>query len=83
MEKSATMSRLFLHIDTGDLVRDLEGADYASVEDARVEAIQAAREIMSQRVLAGRAPDGEKIIIEDENGRVVLVVRFQDAIGHD
>ena len=54
------MQRYYFHIRKGDtLEEDIEGAEFPSPYAAREEAIQAAREILAERVLTGQLVDGE------------------------
>ena len=74
------MPRLYLHLRDGvDLCEDPDGGDYPSIADARDEAIQGAREIMSDHIKFGERMDHCVIEIVDEEGRVVLLVPFQEA----
>lgn len=76
------MPHLFMHIQQGaTLIMDPEGEHMLSLDEARQKAFVSARELMSQKVLHGRRPNGDKFVIVDEDGRVVLVVPFKDAIG--
>ena len=75
------MPHLFMHQRHGHaFLEDLEGADFASLEEARAEAVAAAREIMSDRVAQGRPADGSTFEITDEFGNILLVFPFHDAI---
>lgn len=77
------MPRFYLHLRMGDaLVEDPDGAEFASVAAARAEAIAAAREFMSERVRRGKLPDLNSCFeITEEDGRVVLMVEFHEALG--
>ncbi len=75
------MPLFFFNIRTKtDLIKDLEGQEFASLDTARAEAILAAREIMGGRVKAGEDPDGSQFEITDCDQRVVLVVPFLNAL---
>lgn len=76
------MPRYFMNVQQGDtLIADPEGETLPGLDDVRQMVIASAREIMSEKILRGVAPDGDKFIVADEDGRVVLVVPFRDAIG--
>ena len=78
------MPRYFLNIEHyGQIIRDDEGAIFETLAEAREEAIASAREIMSERVAAGKAADSSVFNITDEEGRTVLSVPFEDAIDRD
>jgi len=74
------MPRFFFHLKDGITVCDEDGLVFATPEDARQEAIKAAREIMANDVRQGRLSLRDQILIDDENGRPVMVVPFADAI---
>jgi hypothetical protein len=48
--------------------------------DARTEAVLAARELMSARVLAGRKPNHSRLKSQTLSDNVVLVVWFEETI---
>ena len=75
------MPRYHLNIrDRGMYVSDVEGGEFDGIEAARMEAITSAREIMSNQVLAGKAPNGSVFEITDVNGVTVLTIPFKDAL---
>jgi len=75
------MPRFFMHQRSGEIViADLEGGQYVDLADAMDDAKQAAREIMAQRVLAGK-PLGHSVFqITDDAGRIVNTMPFQTAL---
>ena len=76
------MQRVYYHVQsqTG-LLRDREGSDVTSLDEARDEAIQAAREMMSAAILCGRAAGCERsFVIADEAGTVLTIIPFTDAL---
>ena len=64
------MSQYYFHLIAGAVVlRDEEGSDLIDVEAARGQALKAAREILSQSLLAsGRLNLAQQIDIADERG---------------
>jgi hypothetical protein len=75
------MPHLYLHLRDGErLLKDPDGREFRSLDDARVEAILSARELMAARVLAGRKPKHSRFEIADVNENVVLTVWFEEAI---
>lgn len=62
------------------VITDLEGTDLPDLEAARKDAITDARELMSTAVLEGRDISQRTIEICDENGNVLLMMRFSDAV---
>ena len=63
----------FLNIrdDQNDLILDTEGQDCADLDAARTEAMEAAREMLADRILAGKPLDGTSVEIVDSAGDVV------------
>lgn len=75
------MARYFFHIRDGDtLIEDTEGIDVPDLEAAREEAVEAAREIVAERALEGKASEGQVFEIWS-HGQMVAAVPFQDGIG--
>jgi hypothetical protein len=75
------MPHLYLHLRDGDtLLKDPEGREFRSLDEARTEAILSARELMSAKVLAGKKPTHSRFEIADYDDNVVLVVWFEEAI---
>jgi hypothetical protein len=73
------MPRFYFHVvsDTVAVV-DLEGSELATLDDARREAVQDARALMSQAVLAGKDISARRIHICDEQGGILLIVQFAE-----
>jgi hypothetical protein len=75
------MARYFFRVRDGDilLADDGEGQEFPNLEAARLEAIEGARDILSEAVLSGTAGSlRQQIEVTDESGRTVLIV----PIGH-
>jgi hypothetical protein len=71
------MPKYFFHIrDGSDLIEDLEGMELPDDNSIRTEALAAAREIMADRIKAGKSIDGQEFLIFDEAGSQVDVVPF-------
>jgi len=64
------MPRYYLHHRRHNMatIYDPEGADFATLEDARLEALAAARELISQQVIEGRIKEGQVIEIATSEG---------------
>lgn len=78
------MPKFYLHIEQSrGRVEDREGAEYRDLDAARVEAIESAREIMSERVRKGEPANHSRFVIMDEAGRTLDVVPFETAIAED
>jgi hypothetical protein len=76
------MPHCYFHLTAGAvLLRDEEGSDLIDVEAARGQALKAAREILSQSLLAsGRLDLAQQIDIADGAGRTLLAVPFGTAV---
>lgn len=66
---------------TGLRIEDSEGAEYADLEAAKADAIDSARELMSQRVRMGLEADGTRFDVTDGTGDIVFSLPFHEAIG--
>ena len=78
--RSNFMPRFFFHLKDGCTVRDEDGMSFDTVEEARREAVRAAREIMADEVRRGSLTLIDRIEIADEGGNPVTAVTFADAI---
>jgi hypothetical protein len=75
------LPRFYLHqVHNGECIPEIEGEDFANIEAVRAEAILAAREIMADRMMKGDEPDHSRFEVKDEDGRIVLVFPFAEAI---
>ncbi|MBY3088368.1 hypothetical protein HFO63_27845 [Rhizobium laguerreae] len=75
------MPRYYFNIIAGDGFRqDLEGTELPSLEDAKAEAIEDARALMSGAILLGQDISSRRLEICNEAGDVLLTVLFKDAI---
>jgi hypothetical protein len=63
-----------------ELILDEEGADFGSLEDARIEAVAAARECMARMVLTGRLDLSGAFEIMGPEGLPSLIVPFSEAL---
>jgi hypothetical protein len=77
---SATSRYHFNIIKPSGIVHDHEGTELPTLQAARAHAIKDARLLMSMAILEGRDVSGRNIEITDEEGEVLLVVPFRDAI---
>lgn len=66
-------------VSGGAVVKDLEGTKLDTVARARQEAINDARALMSEAILAGTDISGRSILVLDEHGAVVVTVPFTEA----
>lgn len=74
------MSRYFFHIEDGEeQIKDLEGIELEGLDAVRDEALQSARELMSEGILNGRQSDGRRFVVTDEGGVIVAEIPFAEA----
>ncbi len=75
------MTRYYFHVrSAAGLDHDPEGAEFEDIAAANREALQAAREMVAEMVLAGDKIDGNQFEITDEAGIVVSTVPFKAAV---
>lgn len=75
------MPKYYFHIRKGkELEVDDMGTDFASLELAVSDAKLAAREMISELVIAGEILDGQQFEITDNRGEVVATVPFRSAL---
>ena len=74
------MPRFFFHLKDGATLCDDEGMTFDTVEEARKEAVRAAREIMADEIRRGSLTLVDRIEIADEGGNAVTVVTFAEAL---
>jgi hypothetical protein len=75
------MQRYYFHVRHHEmLIRDPEGAEFETLEMARDEAVQAAREILAERLIKGDVIDGEVFEISLEDGAIVATIPFRDMV---
>lgn len=74
------MPRYFFDLVGHETVTDIEGSEFSFLNDARVEAIEDARAIMSDAVRAGYDVTARCVEIRDEEGELLAVVPFTDAL---
>jgi hypothetical protein len=71
----------FFHIRSGDkLIMDLEGQEFAGAEDARIDAVEAAREMLVEKTRGGQTVGDESIEIADATGSVTESILLIDQI---
>ncbi|RFZ83824.1 hypothetical protein D0Y60_20895 [Shinella sp. WSJ-2] len=75
------MPRFYFHIRDGDVHEiDPDGLEFASLEDAVVDARKAAREMLAEKLIANEHIDGQRFEIADETGNVVETVPFKSVL---
>jgi hypothetical protein len=75
------MPRYYLHVCNGTgFVQDEEGQDLPNLDAARLVAMRSARSIMASDVQRGMLDLSSFIEVEDEDGKLVLTLGFQEAV---
>ena len=75
------MTRYFFHIRrNGEAVRDGEGDEFATIDDARSSAIKAVRELVAARIKNGQMVPDEHIEVHDETGKLQFSVSFHAVV---
>ncbi len=75
------MTHYFFHIcSRTERIEDREGADFATLEAALIEARLAAREILAEDLRKGHVDKTRLFEIVDDEGRLVARMPFQEAI---
>lgn len=75
------MSRFYLNIRNGTgYTPDEEGVEVAGPDDVRPMAIQGARSILSEELLAGEIDLSGQIEVTDEEGAIVMIVPFAEVV---
>ena len=75
------MAHYYFHMRSpGDYVRDFEGMDLADMDEVREEALESAKDILSDAFRAGRDVDHRQYEVVDEAGDIVLTFPLRDAL---
>ena len=75
------MPRFFFNIRRGvEYIVDPDGTDLPDLDAAVDEALEDARELLSEIVRLGNLVDGQAFEIADETGVIVRTVPFKDAV---
>jgi hypothetical protein len=75
------MPRFYVHIkEHTHFIRDEEGIDLPTAEDARAEVLRAARELWSDAIQGGTDLDVEAFVIADESGHELASVAVDEVL---
>jgi hypothetical protein len=75
------MTRYFFHIRrNGEIVLDEEGDEFASLDDARISAVNAIRELVAAKIKRGLMILNEHMEVRDEADALQLVISFHEVI---
>ena len=75
------MARYFLHINNGGgYSEDTEGQELDDLDAARAAAIEGVRSLLSEEARHGQLDLSGRIEIADQDGNILLVVPFTEAV---
>ena len=68
------MTRYYFHIKDGaDLIKDPEGTELLTAEEAKSQALKSARELWADAIKSGKPLGADAIVIADEQGQLTFV----------
>ena len=75
------MNRYFFNLrHDGKVVMDVEGDEFANVEDARINAINSIRELVAARIKTGMIVTDEHMDVADGTGEILFSLSFHDVV---
>ena len=75
------MTKYYFNIRAGErYIADQEGQEHTDLDEAKEEAMTAAREILSEAVRFGEVIDGRRFEITDSEGNLCATVPFSEAL---
>lgn len=77
------MARFYFELRDGVEIADDEGQEFASLNEAREEAVKSARSMLREEILRGTLSLKDSIRILDERRREVEIVQFRDVVRID
>ena len=77
------MALFYFELRDGVEIADEEGQEFASLADAREEAVKSARSMMREEILRGTLSLKDSIQILDASRQQVDIVHFRDAVRID
>jgi hypothetical protein len=71
------MARYFFHIKAGsELIKDDEGSEHATLDQARLQALKTARELWADAIKSGKPLEADAVVIADEQGQLTFVPMY-------
>jgi|TARA_R100000501_G_scaffold17610_2_gene33063 hypothetical protein len=82
ISRSLLMPRFYLNLRSGDdYIPDQEGSEVADLAAARMEAINAVRDLVAADIRLGKRLNlSDAVEIDDQEGRLVLIMLFREAV---
>jgi hypothetical protein len=80
-EAEGPMARYYFHIKDGPaLIKDPEGTELSTAEEARSQALRSARELWADAIKSGSELGADAVVIADEHGRTLTFVPMTEAL---
>jgi hypothetical protein len=75
------MTRYYFHIKDGaDLIKDPEGTELLTAEEAKSQALKSARELWADAIKSGRDLGADAVVVADEHGQTLTFVPMAEAL---
>jgi hypothetical protein len=74
------MPPYYFHLYNDMVVMDEEGRELPDMAAAREHAIEGARSLMAEQIMAGRLRLQHRIEVADEEGRVLMTIPFRELV---
>ncbi len=75
------MPKYFFHVyDTDGYTEDSHGAEFSDDERAHVEAVQAAREMLAEKIINGEVVNGSYFEIARHDGTIVETIPLKSVV---
>jgi hypothetical protein len=75
------MTRYYFHIKDGaDLIKDPEGTELPTADEAKSQALKSARELWADAIKSGRDLGADAVVIADEHGQSLTFVPMAEAL---
>jgi hypothetical protein len=75
------MTRYYFHIKDGaDLIKDPEGTELLTAEEAKSQALKSARELWADAIKSGRDLGADAVVVADEHGQTLTFVPMTEAL---
>ena len=75
------MARYYFHIKDGaDLIRDPEGTELSTADEARSQALKSARELWADAIKSGRELGADAVVIAHDDGQTLTFVPLSEAL---
>lgn len=75
------MAHFYLHMRSEhDWIKDPDGSEFPSLEEAKVEALASARDLLAARIRAGEVVASHRFEITNRAGDVLAMIPFLDSV---